>query len=145
MVTKNEMIRAAGLADQRKIELFYYSFPINEGMTTNHVGGLEGYLREVGDLMPDKLISEARARGATLARGQKTFSIKRRVRTVNYPTGDKKPPLAIKEYQLYTSGIFDMSQCIEEFSDSGFHVQPHTPGCSKFPKPGKIEQWDMPW
>lgn len=141
----NPTVRAAGLAEDRKIELYFYSLPVNEGMTTDHVGGLEGYLREVGNSMPDKLIAEARTRGATLDRRQKTFNIKRRVRTVNYPTGEGKPSLGIKEYQLYTSGIFDMSRCIEEFRDEGFHVHPHTPGCSKFPKPGNIELWDMPW
>lgn len=126
-----------------QIELIYYSLPFNEGMTTSHPGGLEGYMREVGAELPDRLIDQARQRGATLVNGQGSLSVRRRTRMVQYPTDKDGVTLDVREYQLWVSAKFTMTQCIEEFREGGYHMpKHHTPNCSKYKG---IELWDMPW
>lgn len=111
------------------IEMIMFSMPINEGMTTDHPGGLRGYLDDVGSELPAALIEQAKIRGAVLDRTVSRIAVLQRARMVKYPAGDGKPALEMPEYQKYCKALFKMTQCIDEF---GYHMPSHTPNCEKF-------------
>lgn len=100
----------------------YTSGSITPDMWQAHPGGVKGFLRELGQRLPDQLLVTARANyGLRLVHKGR---IRVEIRSETVPPGPGSAGYEI--YRMVASADFTPTRCIAEYT---FHVHPHSHDC----------------